>query len=129
MEVIRKMTFSKVESSMLRRRNKVFLPVPDLLEDFGRYLEEPKYKPRFGQTLDGKPFFRQCKTGIALEGTVAIFVSGHTELEDLLHSSEYFHIDGHFKMTPNVKNCYQLVTIMAVAYDEVSNPRKYRTRW
>ncbi|XP_034244893.1 uncharacterized protein LOC117647297 [Thrips palmi] len=40
-------------------------------------------------------------------------------MEDLLSTSTHFHIDGHFKMTPNVKDCYQLVTIMAVAYDEV----------
>ncbi|XP_034245775.1 uncharacterized protein LOC117647909, partial [Thrips palmi] len=115
--VLREMTFSNLESSMLRHRNNVFPPIPKSLEDLGRTLEDPQYKNRFGDTKDGKPYFRVCKTGTAREGTIAVFISGH--LEHLLTSSECFHIDGHFKTTPSVKDCYQLITIMAVAYDHV----------
>lgn len=117
------MTFATVESAMREQRKNVFPPRPHTLEDFGNYLTMPQYISRFAVTLDGVPFFRQVKTGSVLEGTVAIFISGHKELENLLHISDSFHIDGHFKMTPNVNDCYQLVTIMAVAFDEVSSLR------
>ncbi|XP_052130872.1 uncharacterized protein LOC113208726 [Frankliniella occidentalis] len=115
--VIAKMTYARLQSSMQRQRNVVYPPLPKTLAEFCLSLDEPQYAERFGKTRDGKRYFRTWRTGSALEGTVAIFVSEH--FEPMLSTSHCFQIDGHFKMSPNISDVYQQVTIMPVSYDHV----------
>lgn len=104
---------------MFRRRNKVYPPLPTSLEDLGRLLEDPRYAERFGTSTDRKPFYRRCQTGTAREGTVLMLISEN--MKGLMTTSECFHVDGHFKMTPNVPGLYQMLTIMPVSFNHVSS--------
>jgi len=121
MDVIRSMRFPRVESGMYRARSSVMPEVPKTLDEFGALLQDPRYRDRFGTTKNGKPYCAATWSGpTAREGSGIVFISDN--LRHMLSSAQYFHLDGHFKTTPAVGDCYQLVTIMPVAYDHVSLP-------
>lgn len=112
--------FLKWQRSLQRaRRNAMPRDVPQSLTHFGQLLLQDAIHSQRFTTLKSKQSLKVALLdGNQQEGTAVILLSQNFEAQ--LGTAQEFHLDGHFKMCPNIHGVYQLLSIMTVQYGHVS---------
>lgn len=109
-----KLNFKQCESGMYKARRAMNPPIPETIDMYAEDII--KYHQRYGQ-VNGKPFYSAT---VGKEGERSIIFMNQ-DLNNLMLDCQELHVDGTFKILPRKPNCRQLMTIMAVAHDHVSN--------
>lgn len=107
-----------MKAKLKRVRRQGFPRNPVDLADLDTVLEEPRWSERFGETLQGQPFFlTTLATG---DSQTAVFSDVEFARKVLSNRARVeLHMDGTFKVVPNGM-AYQLVTIHCMDLGHVS---------
>ncbi|RZF36448.1 hypothetical protein LSTR_LSTR009544 [Laodelphax striatellus] len=103
------LSFPSFRSSMYRAKREALPAIPHTLQEYSEML----LNSPMGKTISGTAFFIGSVND-PIGGTTIIF--GSDNLIDLLPHVQELHIDGTFKVRPNVPPSRQLLTVMSIHF-------------
>ncbi|XP_046659976.1 uncharacterized protein LOC124353943 [Homalodisca vitripennis] len=112
-EVSSRIGYEQLRSAMYRAKRQRMDIIPQSLEDLAVMLGQPNNR-RFVRTLDDHPFYLGH---VSNEGSSSVIFGSHHFIQ-LMEEAHEVHIDGTFKVRPNVPPSRQLLTVMTMHFSQ-----------
>lgn len=108
--------FPELKSAIDRARKKSTDRIPGSLAQYAEMLQNPN-TALYTNTVSGDPFYLGLVTDD--EGSSSV-IFGSELLVQQMNTVEELHFDGTFKVRPSVPNSRQLLTVMSIHLNQVS---------
>lgn len=113
LDVSKELSYRGFKATMYRSRRATLNAIPRTLIEFGNMMAQSPMR----LTISGESFFRATITD-PVGGTSLVFSS--PKFVSVLSQARELHLDGTFKVRPNMPPSRQMLTVMAMHFNHVS---------